>query len=327
VTQQHLAARPEPRRLLGMPPPTSPSWEQPHLRMQHAHERGSNTSRHSPTMLLMETGRAQYYPRIHRTFRQHFLSALALSECTASSRHLNDGQGRCPASIQAGGGGVRLPTVSPVDSTLFGASTRCAAAAGVRIRRSKCPRPDPSAACFWRTLGVAGAASLLETDASDSGSTRYLSGISATTVGTVAELAISLRSDRLQVHAPAALTSPAACGGASAAVCPSYHDRCRRRASPALHPCPSTPDPPLSACLPRAQPPLCRLRGPSLRLCWPMHRPGGRSSRLVPARGSDGRRGNRGPASCTRCERASKPIREVRSLRGPPNARQRGADR
>lgn len=101
-------------------------------------------------------------------------------ECTATQRHSNDGQGRCPASI--------LAVVVGFDSPLCLPSTL------------------PSLA------RLQGAASLLETDTSDSGSTRYLSGLSATTVGTVAELAISLRSDRLQ-------------------------------------------------------PPLCRLRGPSLRLC------------------------------------------------------------
>lgn len=88
-------------------------------------------------MLFMETGRAQYYARIHRGLRQQPSSQHLCYVNAHPSRPSNDGQGRCPTSSLAGGVWVRLPTVSPVDVTLFGASTRRRFAARDRYQRQR----------------------------------------------------------------------------------------------------------------------------------------------------------------------------------------------
>jgi len=82
-------------------------------------------------------------------------------ECTATQRHSNDGQGRCPASI--------LAVVVGFDSPLCLPSTLTASA---RLQ---------------------GAASLLETADSDRGSTRYLPGLAHATAATITELSVGLR--------------------------------------------------------------------------------------------------------------------------------------
>ena len=152
-------------------------------------------------------------------------------ECTATQRHSNDGQGRCPASILAVGGRVRLPTVSPVDFDRIGASTRCAAAAS---------SPDPSSIQsapsrpFGRMLlahppSVAGAASLLETADSDRGSTRYLPGLAHATAATITELSVGLRGVLRQVHSSDVI-APTACDCSANAAARTRYRRRRRHA-------------------------------------------------------------------------------------------------
>ena len=68
---------------------------------------------------------------------------------------------------------------------------------------------DPSAARSWHPLGLAGAAALLETAVDGIGSTPYLPGLAAATVGIAAELSAAPYSVPPEVRLSAALTLPA----------------------------------------------------------------------------------------------------------------------
>lgn len=118
-----------------MPPPTSPSCA--------GNSRTCECSMHTNVdRTLLDTVQpcCSWRPAAHSTTLEsiaRFASTCTLHGLLAALVDLNDGQGRCPASIQAGGGGVRLPTVSPVDSTLFGASTRRRFASRDRCQRQR----------------------------------------------------------------------------------------------------------------------------------------------------------------------------------------------
>ena len=215
-------------------------------------------------------------------------------ECTATQRHSNDGQGRCPASILAVVVGFDSPLCLP--STLTASARLQGAQPPPRVLtrlRSKVPPPDPSAACSWRTRPAS----------------QVPLRCSRPPIAIAARPATYLAS-----LMPPPLLSPSS-PLASEASSDRYTHRMSlpRQLSPRRRHCMST----------RVVCGSCGTPGRGKGRHWPAHRPPQIAALRPPAK-SEFVRCSRRLRWQTRQDRASAMlIGEVRSRRGPPKARQR----